>query len=268
MNQTRRLEALLCTLRDENPRYRNIVIPQTPEERRQLFRALVNIRPPKPVDDDFLALQDAYLREEIRARGITDALALPAVPGWPQLALWRGDMTALRAGAIVNAANSAMLGCFVPGHGCIDNAIHTYAGVQLRLACAGLMKKQGHEEPVGGVRVTKGYNLPSRYIFHTVGPIVEGPLAQSDCELLASCYRSCLTLALQRQLDSIAFCCISTGEFKFPPQKAAEIAVATVQDFLRAHKANIKVIFNVFKESDREIYSRLFAGNLGPETGA
>ena len=176
-------------------------------------------------------------------------------PVRPGLYLWQGDITTLAVDAIVNAANSQMLGCFVPCHGCIDNAIHTYAGVQLRLECARLMARQ--EEPTGCAKITKAYNLPCRYVLHTVGPIISGAVTQADRELLASCYRSCLELAESNGLHSVAFCCISTGEFRFPNELAAEIAIQTVGEWQRQNPEKIKVIFNVFKDSDYEIYKRL-----------
>lgn len=219
------------------------------------------MRPAEPIDGAFLRMQNEYLQSELKAKGITDTGALSTIPGDPVVSLWQGDITTLKADSIVNAANSAMLGCFVPCHGCIDNAIHTHSGIQLRLECAALMKRQGHDEPTGSAKITKAYNLPSRYVLHTIGPIVSGRLTERDCELLAACYRSCLTLALEHQLSSIAFCCISTGEFHFPQDRAAEIAVHTVKDFLRENSAQIKVIFNAFKDSDYEIYHRLLAGD-------
>lgn len=164
----------------------------------------------------------------------------------------------------MNAANEALLGCFIPCHACIDNVIHTWSGVQLRLTCDALMKQQGHEEPTGHAKITEAYNLPSRYIMHTVGPIVEGNPTQDDCALLASCYRSCLEVALERRLSSIAFCCISTGVFSFPQERAAEIAIGTIKNFLRANAAQMKVICNVFKRSDYEIYQRLLTGGCAP----
>lgn len=178
-------------------------------------------------------------------------------PVKPGIYLWQGDITTLHCDAIVNAANSGMTGCYVPNHRCIDNCIHTFAGIQLRLACEEMMEKQGHEEPTGQAKITPAFNLPCKYILHTVGPIIYGKLRQKDCELLASCYRSCLNLAAENGLESVAFCCISTGEFHFPNEKAAEIAVETVQEFLQKKTSVKKVIFNVFKDTGREIYKHL-----------
>ena len=200
-------------------------------------------------------MQDEYLAEELRARGTTLAAELAPLSG--DICLWQGDITTLAADAVVNAANSAMLGCFVPCHRCIDNAIHTYAGIQLRLACHELMERQGHEEPTGGAKITPAFNLPSRYVIHTVGPIVYASLTRRERDELASCYRSCLKLAKENGLKSVAFCCISTGEFRFPNAAAAQIAVDTVREFLKEEGVGMRVIFNVFKDIDREIYAGL-----------
>lgn len=257
MDQAKRLEYLLRFLLDEDPRCRGTEIPDDGEGRRRLLRALMNVRPPRPVGEDFLAVQDAYLQEELRRKGIVDAGALPAVPGESALVLWRGDITTLRVDAIVNAANASLLGCFIPGHGCIDNVIHSCAGVQLRLACDALMRAQGHDEATGGAKITGAYNLPSRFVVHTVGPIVSGRPTRRDRTLLAGCYRACLELAHAHRLDRVAFCCISTGEFRFPQEDAATIAVETVRAFLKEHGVGMRVIFDVFKESDHAIYRRL-----------
>ena len=203
----------------------------------------------------FLSIQDAYLKEETRRKGITRLEDLTPVE--EGIYLWQGDITTLCCDAIVNAANSGMTGCYIPGHRCIDNCIHTYAGVQLRLECAELMKAQGYEEPTGQAKITKAYNLPCRYILHTVGPIITGRVTKEDRRLLASCYRSCLELAAENNLESVAFCCISTGEFHFPNKPAAEIAVRTVSKFLKTETSVNKVIFTVFKDTDREIYEQI-----------
>lgn len=255
MTQAERRNHLIRALLREQPKYRDIEIPADERGQKNLLRSLLNIRMPMPVEEAFLKVQDAYLQEETRTKGITDLSELqPAAPG---LYLWQGDITTLRCDAIVNAANSEMLGCFCPCHGCIDNAIHTFAGVQLRLACAELMKRQGHEEQTGQAKITPAFNLPSRYVIHTVGPIVRGRLTEKDRELLASCYRSCLALAEENHLKSIAFCCISTGEFHFPNEKAAEIAVQTVNTYRQERHSTMEVIFNVFKEKDYRIYRDL-----------
>ena len=258
MNQAERRIFLLRALLRERPEYSGFGIPADAAGQRQLLRGLMNVRPAQRTDAEFLQVQDAYLQGEIEAKGITDAADL--VPLQPGLCLWQGDITTLRCDAIVNAANSGMTGCYCPNHGCIDNAIHTYAGVQLRLACAEQMERQGHSEPTGRAKITPAYNLPCRYVLHTVGPIVTGHVTRQDRELLAACYRSCLELAAEQGLKSIAFCCISTGEFHFPNELAAQIAVETVRTFLRQPTSVKKVIFNVFKDLDKEIYTRLLTG--------
>lgn len=255
MTQTERRKYLISALLKEQPQYSKIEIPSIEQEQKTLLRSLFNIRMPIPVTGEFLTVQDAYLQEETRQKGITALSDLEPVQ--KGLYLWRGDITALQCDGIVNAANSQMLGCFYPNHGCIDNAIHTFAGVQLRLACAKLMNRQGHEEETGRAKITPAYNLPSRYVLHTVGPIIHGRLTKKDKELLASCYRSCLELAEQNGLKSIAFCCISTGEFHFPNEKAAQIAIETVKEYKEQMHIEIEVIFNVFKELDYNIYREL-----------
>lgn len=255
MNQSERRQILIRVLLNEHPEYQGLRIPTDADTQRQLLRGLLNIREPQRIGADFLQIQDEYLQEEIAAKGIIDAADL--VPLQPGLYLWQGDITTLRCDAIVNAANSGMTGCYCPNHGCIDNAIHTYAGVQLRLTCEELMEQQGHPEPTGQAKITPAFNLPCRYVLHTVGPIINGRVTQRDRVLLASCYRSCLELAAEKNLESVAFCCISTGEFHFPNQLAAEIAVQTVKEFLQQHTSVKKVIFNVFKDMDKKIYERL-----------
>lgn len=230
-------------------------VPASDMEKWELFRALVNIRPAGRVGAEFLAVQDALLQGELAAKGITDIDALTSVR--ENLYLWQGDITTLRVDAVVNAANSALTGCYIPNHRCIDNAIHTFAGVQLRNECAEIMARQGYPEPTGRAKITAAYNLPSKHILHTVGPVVDGQLTGEHEEKLKSCYRSCLELAQQSALRSVAFCCISTGEFHFPNRRAAEIAVETVTAFQK-EGANIKVIFNVFKNADFDIYAKLF----------
>lgn len=255
MTQTERRKYLIAALLKEQPQYAELEIPSNEQEQKALLRSLFNIRMPLPVTDKFLTIQDAYLQEETRKKGVTALSALKHVQ--KGIYLWRGDITTLQCDGIVNAANSQMLGCFCPNHGCIDNAIHTFAGVQLRLACARLMKQQGHEEETGRAKITPAYNLPCRYVLHTVGPIIYGTLAKKDKKLLASCYRSCLELAEQKGLKSIAFCCISTGEFHFPNDKAAQIAIETVKEYKEQMHSEIEVIFNVFKELDYNIYREL-----------
>ena len=251
MTQEERREYLIRELLRE--RGEKVGLPGRAETQKALLRALFNIRPPRKAAPGFLEVQDAYLQEEIRRRGVTRAEALVPVEG--RLCLWQGDITTLACDAVVNAANAAALGCFHPNHGCIDNAVHTFSGVQLRLYCAEMMA--GGRLETGGARITPAFNLPSRFVLHTVGPVVRGALVQSDRELLASCYASCLALAAENGVETLAFCCISTGEFGFPPQEGAQVAVETVRRRLSCHPTIKKVIFNVFRTQDLEIYRRL-----------
>ena len=238
-----RLIEILCAERGENP-------PKPGgERRRDYFRALCNVRPPKPVSEEFISLQDEYLSRCTRERGVADVNALNYRGN---IALWQGDITRLNADAIVNACNCALLGCFQPLHGCIDNVIHSWAGVQVRLDCNDMMK--GGSEPCGRVRVTKGYNLPCRYIFHTVGPQVGAGVTARNRADLVSCYSSCMEKAVEMGLGSIAFCCISTGVFGYPKREACDVAVETVLRYLK-NGAPLKVIFNVFSEEDERIYA-------------
>lgn len=204
----------------------------------------------------FLGLTGAYLKEQAEKKGQTLLLELEEVA--PNLYLWQGDITTLKVDAIVNAANNQLLGCFIPYHRCIDNAIHSQAGLQLRLECYQLMEEQGHLEPTGQAKLTKAYNLPAKYVIHTVGPIVQKELRKNDEDLLVSSYQSCLKLAVENGIESLAFCCISTGEFHFPNQRAAELAVKTVQDFMIEHP-QVKIVFNVFKDEDLNIYKKIIS---------
>lgn len=248
---------LIWYLLNEYPSYQKVEIPMDEEGQRLLLRALFNRRRPFPISEEFLQVQDEYLKEEIERKGITDIEDLkPCKPG---LILWQGDITTLKCDAIVNAANSSLLGCFVENHHCIDNAIHTFSGVQLRLACEKLITRQGHPEKTGEAKITPGFNLPCRFILHTVGPIILGQVTKKDCELLSSCYRSCLNLAQENGLESVAFCCISTGEFHFPNEMAAKITVQTVKEFQKRKSSVKKVVFNVFKDYDKTIYERLLS---------
>ena len=257
MTQQERRMFLIRHLLAEERRYEDVAVPAAEGEQRRLLRGLMNVRPPRAAGREFLQVQDDYLRQEREEKGVTGLDQLRPVDADGQLYLWQGDITRLRCGAIVNAANSGMTGCYCPNHGCIDNAIHTYAGVQLRLACAEIMDRQRHPEPTGQAKITAAFNLPCRYVLHTVGPIINRRVTKEDKELLASCYRSCLELAAENGLESVAFCCISTGEFHFPNQLAAEIAVQTVKEFLQTPTSIKKVIFNVFKDMDKEIYRKL-----------
>ena len=259
MNQSEKRIYLIQELLKESDEYSRITIPKKTEEQKLLLRGLMNIRPPRKNNPDFQQIQDSYLTEETRQKGIVTLEELSPIQ--PGIYVWQGDITTLQCDAIVNAANSGMTGCYVPNHRCIDNCIHTFAGTQLRLDCAEMMHRQGYEEPTGQAKITPGYNLPCKYIFHTVGPIIRGRLTTDDCKLLASCYRSCLELAAENNLESVAFCCISTGEFHFPNDKAAEIAVTEVRTFLQKETSVKKVIFNVFKDLDKEIYERLLSAD-------
>lgn len=253
MEQSERRKYLIKYLLAESGT--DMSVPSDEEAQRRLLRALFNVRPPKAASEEFMRVQDDYLREEIGHKGVTDIAELAPVA--PDIYLWKGDITTLACDGIVNAANSALLGCFCPNHGCIDNAIHTFAGVGLRRECARLMAAQGGDEPTGRAKITSAYNLPCKYVLHTVGPIVYGALTDRNRTDLASCYRSCLELADARGLGSLAFCCISTGEFRFPNDIAAAVAVDTVRGYKRETGSGIKVVFNVFKEVDYEIYARL-----------
>lgn len=218
---------------------------------RKLLRVLMNICPPFELDENFLRLQDELLSAEVSERGVVKPEDIPNVA--PHIKIWRGDITRLAVDAIVNAANSKLLGCFIPLHGCIDNVIHSAAGLQLRMACNKIMTAQGHDEPTGSAKITPAFNLPSKFILHTVGPIIYGDKpTPAEENLLAACYESCLKLAAENKLKSVAFCCISTGEFHFPNRRAAEIAIATVKKF-----PELEIIFNVFKELDEKIYREL-----------
>ena len=255
MNQTERRQYLIRALLDEQPQYRRITIPSDEAEQRQLLRGLFNVRMPGRIGDEFLRIQDEYLQEVTRQKGVTGLKEL--TPMEPGIYLWQGDITTLACDAIVNAANAGMTGCYQPCHNCIDNCIHTYAGVQLRNVCAEIMEKQGYEEPTGRAKITPAFNLPSRYVIHTVGPIVQGRLTKRHEEQLASCYRSCLQLAEENGCKSIAFCCISTGVFGFPQDRAAKIAVETVRTYRATNHSSIEVIFNVFQNRDHELYRDL-----------
>ena len=255
MNQEERRRYLIEELLRERPSCRRQEIPADADRQKVLLRGLMNVRHPAAISREFLEVQDAYLQEELAAKKITRLSELPPVR--ERIYLWRGDITTLECGAIVNAANSGMTGCYQPCHNCIDNCIHTYAGVQLRLKCAQIMEQQGYDEPTGQAKITPAYNLPCEYVIHTVGPIVQGKLAQEHCALLESCYRSCLKLADENGVGSIAFCCISTGVFMFPNDKAAEIAVDTVRKYKTETGSKIEVVFNVFKEQDERIYREL-----------
>lgn len=268
--QEKRLDYLLKEFKEDSVQYRDLQVGDTYQDKRMLLRSLMNIRMPKYMDLDILKVQDEFLTEEAKEKGIVTLEEIPDIkeqygstqPFADRISLWQGDITRLAVDAIVNAANSQMLGCFVPCHRCIDNAIHSAAGIQLRQECSRIMRHQGHEEETGKAKITKGYNLPCKYVLHTVGPIVYGTLRERDCQLLRSCYRSCLELAKESGLESVAFCCISTGEFHFPNDKAAEIAIETVADFMKTDDSIRRVIFNVFTDKDLAIYRQLLVCGL------
>lgn len=241
-----------------------IEIPSNYHDKRNLLRALMNIRMPGKVSDEFLKVQDEFLTAETLSKDLTGIENIDDVDG--KIALWQGDIVTLKVDAIVNAANSKLLGCFIPMHNCIDNVIHSAAGVQLREECNSIMEVQRRDEDIGGAKITSAYNLPSKYVIHTVGPaILQGSLpTQEDCDLLASCYRSCLELADYNNLKSIAFCCISTGVFNFPQRDAAEIAVNTVNEYLDSNESTSLecVIFNVFSDESYLTYKDLLFGDI------
>ena len=252
-----KLDFLINYLLSERNDVDGIEIPNNDTDKFRLYRSLVNIRPAVKADEDYLQAEDEYLTALTESKGITDIADLSPIEDG--IYLWKGDITTLRCGAIVNAANSGMTGCWQPCHSCIDNCIHTFAGVRLRYECGQIMQAQGHEEPTGKAKITPAYDLPCGYVIHTVGPIVDSILTDEHCRLLESSYKSCLEIAVQNYVKSIAFCCISTGVFGFPQDKGAEIAVRTVREFRKNH--DIQVIFNVFKEDDHETYKRLLGGN-------
>ena len=247
-----KLDYLIKTLNSE------IEIPNGEQEKKDLFRSLMNTWKVSELPSEFYKVQDEYLQEVLNAKGITRLEGLTEID--ENIYLWQGDITTLEVDAIVNAANKALLGCLIPLHRCIDNAIHTQAGLQLRRDCDEIMKKQGSFEKTGQAKITAGYNLPAKHVIHTVGPIIYRVVEDDDKELLASSYRNSLKLAVDNNLKSIAFCCLSTGEFRFPNDLAAEIAVAEVKKFFREIPgANLKVVFNVFKDLDRKLYEDIFS---------
>jgi O-acetyl-ADP-ribose deacetylase (regulator of RNase III) len=266
MNREEKLDYLINRLIDEDRRYKTIDIPKDYEEKFNLLRSLMNVREPKKIDEEFLKVQDEFLKEVSVEKGIVDVDKLETIDVLlketknkhkDKIILWKGDITTLKVDAIVNAANNQMLGCFVPCHRCIDNAIHTFSGIQLRNECEDIMEKQGYLEETGSAKITKAYNLPCKYVIHTVGPIVSDILTFKKCFELKSCYESCLSLVKKNHLKSIAFCCISTGEFHFPNKEAAKIAIDSVCEFLDSDNKIKRVIFNVFKEEDYKIYESL-----------
>ena len=257
MTQQKRLRYLVEGLVAEYKEKHNehIDIPMNEEEQFTLFRALCNIRPAGSMPAEWMKVQDEYLNELAREKGIVTINDMEKRA--PQIYLWQGDITRLSVDAIVNAANNQLLGCFAPNHRCIDNAIHTFAGIELRMACSRMIEYMDMPEKTGVARKTYGFNLPAKHVIHTVGPIIYDSLTDVEREQLASCYRSCLELANAYSLQSIAFCCISTGEFRFPNEDAAQIAIDTVRTYLKETNSKIQVVFNVFKDIDYDIYDKL-----------
>ena len=268
MDQNERLNYLVEAFKEDSVRYRDLETPGDTDGKRRVLRSLMNIRMPKALPQEVLDVQDEYLKERIRENGIVEVRDIPTVkdqgsthPFSDRISIWQGDITRLKADAIVNAANSQMLGCFVPMHTCIDNCIHTFAGVQLRAECDVQMDRlrarygRGYEQPTAVPMLTEGYNLPARKVIHIVGPIVEYRLTPRLEKDLANCYRNTLDMCADNGLRTVAFCCISTGVFRFPNERAAEIAVETVTDWLESHPDTMeRVIFNVFKDEDKRYY--------------
>ncbi|MBO4831621.1 MAG: protein-ADP-ribose hydrolase [Oscillospiraceae bacterium] len=268
--QEERLEYLVEAFKEDSGEYRHLQTPADTEGRRRLLRSLMNIRMPREMDPAVLQVQDEYLQERIRENGIVTLPEIPAIadrgsahPFAEHISVWQGDITRLAVDAVVNAANSQMLGCFVPMHTCIDNCIQTFAGIQMRAECGRQMNRlrmrygREYEQPTAVPMLTDGYNLPAKKVIHIVGPIVQHHLTQELEEDLAACYRNTLDMCAENGLKSVAFCCISTGVFRFPNKRAAKIAVKTVTDWLNTHPDTMeRVIFNVFKDEDREYYEQ------------
>ena len=268
MTQKDRLDYLVETFKEESVRYRDLKTPEDTEGKKRVLRSLMNIRMPRRMDAGVTEVQDEYLKERIRENGIVTLSDIPTIADQGSthaiahhISIWQGDITRLAVDAIVNAANSQMLGCFVPMHTCIDNCIHTFAGIQLRAECNRQMNRlrakygPDYEQPTAVPMLTDGYNLPAKKVVHIVGPIVTGRLTKDLEKDLADCYKNTLDLCLENDIRSAAFCCISTGVFRFPNKRAAEIAVKTVTEWLSAHSdAMERVIFNVFKDEDKAYY--------------
>ena len=269
--QEERLDYLLNKFKEDSVQYRDLETGEDYDEKRKYLRSLMNIRMPGPMDEDVVRVQDEFLTEEAKEKGIVELKDIPAAaeqygsnhPYADKISIWQGDITRLHVGAIVNAANSQMLGCFVPCHGCIDNAIHSAAGIELREACGHYMNRKRmrydrrYEEPTGQAVLTAGYNLPAEYVIHTVGPVVGGYLNEELRSDLKNCYMNVLKCCVEHRIRSVAFCCISTGEFHFPNAEAARIAVETVTEFLKEYSGEFdRVIFNVFKDIDKELYEK------------
>ena len=264
ITQNQRLDYLVEEFKADSGEYRDLQTPADTEGKRRILRSLMNIRMPRELSEEVLAVQNEYLSGRAEEKGIVQLSDIPIME--EGLSIWQGDITRLKVDAIVNAANSQMLGCFVPMHTCIDNCIHTFAGVQLRAECNRQMNQlrtrygRDYEQPTAVPMLTDAYNLPAKKVIHIVGPIVQGRLTLVLEKDLADCYRNVLDMCLENGLKSVAFCCISTGVFHFPNRKAAEIAVSTVKDWLAAHPETMeRVIFNVFKDEDRTYYEELLS---------
>ena len=275
MDSSHLAEIFLNKLKEDSSEYRDLKTDgYSFAEKKNVIRSLMNIRMPEEISGELLKAQDDYLKGELAEKGIVRISDIPTIkeqykskfPFAEKISLWQGDITRLEAGAIVNAANSRMLGCFVPCHRCIDNAIHSAAGMQLREECSHIMEQRRirfgrkYEEPTGTATLTKAYNLPCEYVIHTVGPVVYGGLNDGLRRDLQNCYKNVLKCCVENKIKSVAFCCISTGEFHFPNDEAAKIACETVLGFLDNYGKSLeRVVFNVFKDSDREIYRRIFS---------
>ena len=264
MTQEQRLDYLVEGFKADSDEYKDLETPKDTEGKRRILRSLMNIRMPKKMADDVVAVQDDYLKERVADKGIMELSDIPVIRD--AISIWQGDITRLAVDAIVNAANSQMLGCFVPMHTCIDNCIHTFAGIQLREECGRQMDQlrirygRDYEQPTAVPMLTDAYNLPSKKVIHIVGPIVQYKLTKEKKKDLSDCYRNTLDMCMENGLKSVAFCCISTGVFHFPNKRAAEIAVETVQGWLREYPGQMeRVIFNVFKDEDKDIYEGLLS---------
>ncbi len=266
MNKTKtqeeRLNYLLEEFKTDSDQYKNIDIPENINDKQDLLRSFMNIRMPKKMPDEVIKVQDEYLSDCVNEKGIVKLSEIPVTKN--NLSIWQGDITRLEADAIVNAANSQMLGCFVPMHTCIDNQIHTFAGIQLREECHCHMNRlrikygRDYEQPTAIPMLTDAYNLPAKKVIHVVGPIVSGQLTADLEKNLADCYTNTLNMCMENGLKSVAFCCISTGVFHFPNERAAQIAVETVEKWSLQHPDSMdRIVFNVFKDVDKKYYEEL-----------
>ena len=249
------VDELLRHLINEDERLENLDIPSNYIEKRNLLRGITNIRSPRPISDEVLKLEDQLLQLELQEKKVTEVSEIETRDG--VIAIWQGDITTLKIEAIVNPGNALLLGCFIPNHSSLDNQIHSSAGIRLRLACNKIMR--GKEEKVGQARITDAYNLPCDYVIHTVGPMITGNVTKEEEELLANCYKSCLDLAKEKNIKTIAFPTISTGVFSFPKELASKIAVNTVREYVKENPNTFdKIVFDVYEEEDKAYYDRLF----------